>query len=88
MGVPADPNARPIPLYPGTPGKAIGTQREPPLPPPPQPTPMTPRLPEPDTRSDSLPVAIWADRCSEHWSPKTGISRSEFKRRCQALQRR
>ena len=88
MGVPADPDARPIPLYPGTPGGAIGTPSLPRLAPPPPPAAMTPRLTEPSTRSgSSLPVPFKVEQCSKDWSASMGMSRIEFKRRCHALRR-
>jgi hypothetical protein len=78
MGVPADPHARPIPLYSGTPGGAIGTPREPPLPPyRPLPGPIPPITSSP---TGSRPITIMM--CNDGWSRATRVSKAEFDRRC------
>lgn len=81
-GVPLDPNARLVPMYPGIPGAAIGT----PLPAR-QPTTPTPDYPRAGV-SEPLPtyrVPLTATRCRAGWSPTTGTGRGEFARRCKRV---
>lgn len=89
-GIPADPYARPIPLYPGTPGQAIGT---PSLPrnayPPPQ---VIAPLQSPPVRTypaEAAPVPhfvpLTAEACRIGWRRETGLTRAGFKRRCAGL---
>ena len=90
LGVPADPFARPIPLYSGKPGAAIGT-------------PIVPRGAIPDGRSApisprpalpragsarSLPVVIDVEHCKSGWTKAMGVTRVAFNRRCSFLERR
>jgi hypothetical protein len=90
-GVPSDPYARPVPLYPGTPGGAVGT----PIVPRgaiAQPSP-TPRLsPRPETSAPlyprDLPVPLRVEQCGESWSKALGMTPVEFRRRCARLQKR
>lgn len=86
MGVPADPYARTVPLYPGTPGGAIGTPiwprgtQQPPI------TSTTPQLNSPQTRpSNGLSVQRRLAACDRGWSEATGLSRKGFEKRCAQL---
>ena len=92
-GIPTDPYPRPIPLYPGTPGRAIGT---PSLPryaiPPPQfvaPPAVPPIRAYP---FESLPkprlVPLAAGSCRNGWSRSTGLTPTAFRRQCAHLPRR
>ena len=89
MGVPSDPYARPIPTYPGTPGRATGT---PVLPRAATPSPpkvkRLQRVEPPAFPSNSRPVSIRARQCAKGWSRSTGLSRKEFRRLCNKLRRR
>jgi hypothetical protein len=81
-GVPLDPNARPIPLYPGTPGGAIGTPS-----PARPPTLILPDVSRP-VSSEPLPtyrVPLTVKRCRMGWTPETGTGRGEFARRCKRV---
>ena len=86
MGVPQDPYASPIPMYPGTPGRTVGT-------------PVLPRaaIPEvpvlPPLRSD-IPltpplypsfVPLTLGQCGEPWSRATKMVPTEFRRRCASM---
>ncbi|MBV1694678.1 MAG: hypothetical protein KGP27_09485 [Hyphomicrobiales bacterium] len=87
-GIPADPNARLIPLYPGTPGQAIGTPLPPRMDPVPRPPAMTPRIDTPPSNSYwRSQVRIDRARCRAGWSRATGLSRIEFRRRCSLVLR-
>lgn len=90
MGVPADPYARPIPNYPGTPGAATGTPIWPRGAIPQMPPPVTLTPPPASAPSyESLPVVpLSKAQCQDGWSRRTGVSRVEFKRRCALLLRR
>ena len=91
-GIPTDPYARPVPLYPGTPGGAIGT---PSLPrndfPPTSPPPVigSPNAPKAPYAGDGLPRALRVPytpaQCRRGWSAATGMSRREFDRRCDEI---
>lgn len=80
-GVPLDPSARPIPMYSGTPGEAIGTPILPRGPtasrPPDFATPPLDRRPVSSSRVPLTPV-----RCRQAWSPAFGVGKAEFARRC------
>ncbi len=79
-GVPRDPSAQPIPMYPGTPGAAIGT---PTLPRPPAPAAPLPRLPEPNVGPFSTrPGRLNRVQCAREWSAHTGLTRRDFEQRC------
>jgi hypothetical protein len=87
MGVPADPHARPIPGYTGTPGGAVGAPIVPR-----GAMPVPPAIPRPrsepvDPPIVSLPRAIHlpARSCSRSWTAASRLSRAEFERRCRAL---
>lgn len=87
MGKPADPYARPIPLYPGTPGEAVGTPiwpRDPPLLLPPVTT-ERPSLPPSISSSGRRVVPLTLDQCDEGWSKGLGLPRVEFNRRCKRM---
>jgi hypothetical protein len=80
------PNARPIPMYPGTPGGAVGTPiwprgaiRETPVVPPlqqdvPQTPPLYPRF-----------VPLTLAQCANTWSRATKLTPTEFRRRCASM---
>jgi hypothetical protein len=80
MGVPSDPNARAIPLYPGTPGAATGTEPQRAPPPVPQLAPMRGR------EAEALPppriIALSAERCRQGWSRASGLPKRVFEARC------
>ena len=86
-GIPADPRASVVPLYPGSPGGAIGT--------PTLPRAMTPQVPSVAplaspptvdvTRDASRRVVVTRKMCAEGWSRATGVARSVFERRCAAM---
>jgi len=87
MGVPADPYARVVPMYPGSPGRVIGTPNPPPAPP-------KLRVPEFGTRPVApAPVESGARtfvplslaQCDEGWSKSLGVPRVEFNRRCRRM---
>ena len=85
-GVPQDPYARPIPMYPGTPGGAIGEPirprvaiPEPLVVPPlpreiPQTSPLYPRF-----------VPLTLAQCGTPWSRATKLTPTEFRRRCASM---
>ena len=85
-GVPQDPNARPIPMYPGTPGGAVGEPirprgaiPEPLVVPPlprdiPQTSPLYPRF---------VPLSL--AQCGTPWSRATKLTPTEFRRRCASM---
>ena len=85
-GVPQDPYARPIPMYPGTPGGAVGTPirprgaiPEPRVVPPlprdiPQTSPLYPRF---------VPLSL--EQCGMPWSRATKLTPTEFRRRCASM---
>jgi len=85
-GVPQDPYARPIPMYPGTPGGAVGEPirprgaiPEPLVVPPlprdiPQTSPLYPRF---------VPLSL--ARCGTPWSRATKLTPTEFRRRCGSM---
>jgi hypothetical protein len=78
-GVPTDPDARLIPMYPGTPGGAIGT---PSLPRPPA---LAPRLQPPaPSPSQLLEQRLPRDTgfCTAGWSRATRLTATEFRRVC------
>jgi len=86
MGVPQDPYARPIPMYPGTPGGTVGTPiwprgaiPETPVVPPlqrdiPQTPPLYPRF-----------VPLTLAQCANPWSRATKLTPTEFRRRCASM---
>ena len=89
-GVPSDPYAQPIPVYPGTPGQAIGTPSLPraALPPPQTVAPLA----TPPVRTypgESLPrprlEPLTAAHCRAGWHASSGLSQRQFNRRCDAL---
>ena len=86
-GIPADPYARPIPGYSGTPGQANGTPIEPRASIP-QVPPVAPlKVPEltPRASRDSprpLPIPVTEAQCRKGWSGSTGLSRREFAQWC------
>ena len=90
MGKPADPYARPIPNYSGTPGAAIGEPIVPRGAINPPPIELAPRLPDaPAPRPiEALPPPLTKAQCSEDWSRATRMTPSEFKRRCSLILRR
>src|SRR6476646_12085306 len=85
-GVPQDPYARPIPMYPGTPGGAVGEPirprgavPEPLVVPPlprdiPQTSPLYPRF-----------VPLTLAQCGTPWSRATKLTPTEFRRRCASM---
>ena len=85
-GVPQDPYARPIPMYPGTPGGAVGEPirprgaiPEPLVVPPlprdiPQTSPLYPRF---------VPLSL--AQCGTPWSRATKLTPTEFRRRCASM---
>ena len=90
MGVPDDPYARPIPLYPGTPGRAIGTPiwpRGTPVPPPPTVLQQPPND-QVNRPLNTLPIPLTIEQCDEGWSKSTHVTPVEFNRRCSLLRRR
>ncbi len=84
MGVPRDPMARPVPLYSGKPGEAIGTPWEAPLGPAPPLSPIKPRVGAPPS-SGSAPISV--SRCEAGWSRKLRMPQREFEVRCRKLLR-
>jgi hypothetical protein len=89
-GIPADGNRASVPMYPGTPGGAIGTPNLPRNAYPVSPrSPMTPRLEtSPTVYWNALPRALKIEQCEEGWVKSTGMSRVEFRRVCAGLKRR
>jgi hypothetical protein len=86
MGVPADPYARTVPLYPGTPGRVIGTPNPPPAPPRLD-VPRTGERLESTTGTYSQPlIPLTLEQCKEGWSASTGVPKVEFNRRCRRMQ--
>jgi hypothetical protein len=88
-GVPLDPNAQLIPLYPGTPllpgqsGATLGTPRA--LnPPAAMPQALPPRLAEPSGSGSGL-ARFRRIRCADGWTARTGVSRMAFTRWCRPL---
>ena len=84
-GIPQDPYARPIPMYPGTPGGAVGTPIRPrgavpeplvvpPLRESPQTSPLSPRF---------VPLSL--AQCETPWSRATRLTPTEFRRRCASM---
>ena len=88
MGVPADPYARPVPMYPGSPGGAIGTPDLPrsAFPPPPVPAPRKPRVSTEPLRPTFVPLTL--EQCNDGWSRKSLVTPTEFRRRCALLVKR
>jgi hypothetical protein len=86
MGVPLDPYAAPIPMYPGTPGGAVGT---PVLPRAAVPeTPVVPPLRRDIPRAPPLYpnfVPLTLGQCGEPWSRATKVTPTEFRRRCASM---
>lgn len=88
MGVPQDQYAAPIPMYPGTPGGAVGT---PILPRAAVPgTPVVPPLQRdisgaPPPYSSFIPLTL--GQCGEPWSRATKMTPTEFRRRCAGMLR-
>lgn len=86
MGVPADPYARVVPNYSGTPGRVTGTPVTPPPPAPLTVPPLTTQRLDPRAGTFSAPlVPLTADQCQEGWSVETNIPRVEFNRRCSRM---
>ena len=89
-GVPADPYARPVPLYPGTPGQAIGTPSLPrnainPVPPI-APLQVPDRAPVYQYNPRPYLVRIPTEKqCRAGWSAASGLTPREFQRRCDRL---
>lgn len=90
LGVPADPYARPIPNYPGTPGGAIGTPSWPrAVPAPPPAGTILPRPVLPYGRATApWPQPVLLRICREGWSKSTGLSRVEYNRACRQTRQR
>jgi len=91
MGVPTDPYARPVPLYPGSPGGTTGTPIWPrgTLPPPLPPMVLTPRPADTVTVPyTTLPVPLTLEQCEQGWSKSTHVTPVEFRRRCHLMKRR
>ena len=88
MGVPQDPYAAPIPMYPGTPGRAVGTPALPRAAVPE--TPMVPPLrrdnPQPPPLYPSV-VPLTLGQCGEPWTRATKVTPTEFRRRCASMLR-
>ena len=87
MGKPADPYARPIPLYPGTPGEAIGTPiwpRDPQLRLPPVTTERPDTSPSVNS-SGARVVPLTLEQCDAGWSADLGLPRVQFNRRCKRM---
>ncbi len=88
MGVPADPYARVVPGYSGTPGRVLGTPNPPPAPP-------KLRVPEYGSRpavSTDIPeggarsvVPLSLAECDAGWSKSLGVPKVEFNRRCKRM---
>ncbi|MGE0054352.1 MAG: hypothetical protein AB7S74_09095 [Hyphomicrobium sp.] len=86
MGVPRDPYASTVPMYPGKPGGAVGT---PTLPrayelKPSNPPDYTPRM-APPRSGESLPVAVTIEQCDLGWTRETGLTVKRFNALCKAL---
>ena len=87
-GVPQDPLARPIPMYPGTPGGAVGTPiwprgaipKTPVVPPLQRDIPQTPAL-----YQRFVPLSL--AQCGTPWSRATKLTPTEFRRRCASMLR-
>lgn len=84
MGVPADPYARPVPNYPGTPGGAVGTPIWPrgAMPPPPA---MQPRPADPPFAPHPSSRPLSKSQCHDGWSPRLGLGQEEFRARCRLI---
>lgn len=89
-GIPSDPYARPIPVYPGNPGGAIGTPiwpRGPEIPPPPKVL-QTPPTDRAVRYSNELPLPLMsAKQCRQGWSRATGLTKVQFRRQCARFDR-
>jgi hypothetical protein len=88
MGVPADPYARVVPGYAGTPGRVRGT----PIPPPAPPKLRVPEFGSRPAVSTGIPeagartfVPLTLALCDEGWSKELGVPRVEFNRRCKRM---
>ena len=89
MGVPADPYARPVPMFPGSPGGgAIGTPDLPrsAFPEPARPPPRTPSVSTEPLRPTEVPLTL--EQCKDGWSRKTLATPTEFRRYCALLVKR
>lgn len=87
MGVPSDPNARVVPMYPGSPGGAVGTPAWP-RDPDQRLAPMKPRTGADDPRILwNRTVPLNKKRCVEGWSKKLGLTAAEFEIRCAKINR-
>jgi hypothetical protein len=81
MGVPSDPNARPVPMHPGTPGPVLGTTPQGPPPPSLVLSPM--RGQAGDAGQIRAPVVpLNAERCRQGWSRASGLAKRVFEARC------
>ena len=89
-GIPQDGNRAVVPMYPGSPGGAVGTPNLPRNAYPVSPrSPMTPRIEtSPTVYWNSLPRALKIEQCEEGWVKSTGMSLVEFRRVCAGLKRR
>jgi hypothetical protein len=88
MGVPADPYARPVPMYPGTPGGgAIGEPIIPrgSIPAPPAAPPVPPRIQTEPLRPTFVPLTL--AQCDQGWSRKLLVTPTEFRRRCASMRK-
>lgn len=88
MGKPADPYARPVPMYPGSPGGAVGTPDLPrsAYPEPARPAPRSPRITTEPLPPTFVPLSL--EQCRDGWSRKTMVTPTEFRRRCALLVKR
>jgi hypothetical protein len=85
-GIPSDPDARLVPMHPGTPGNAIGTPQLPRSAFPPAPRPVPRESPQArDVQIPSYRVPLTVKRCQGGWSPALGMARPEFTRRCKIV---
>lgn len=84
MGVPADPYARVVPGYPGTPGGAKGTPIWPRGDMPPPPPSAGPR-PYPPAYYPRGSRPLRAAQCREGWNRRLGIPQVEFRTRCRLI---
>jgi hypothetical protein len=86
MGVPQDPYAAPIPMYPGTPGGAVGTPILPraAVPGTPVVPPLRRDIPQAPPLYPSF-VPLTLVQCGEPWSRATKVTPTEFRRRCTSM---
>jgi hypothetical protein len=86
MGVPQDPYTSSIPMYPGTPGGAVGTPVWPraAVPETPVVPPLQPHIPQTPPLYPSF-VPLTLGQCGEPWSRATRMTPTEFRRRCASM---